>query len=284
MLVLFLLLLSLIFLLGWSRAANGLSPSIKGPVLLVFAHPDDEAMFFSPLLMYLNEINVRCSFLCLSNGNFAGLGKIREMELIASARVYNPEIEVTVINNDAFMDGMDNVWDPQEVATTVHNHIHKPSEGNKDNSFPTVITFDSKGVSGHPNHIAVYNGVKILADRERDHGRQGRLFLKLHTRPSVCSKYCGPFAMLHGILSYLFVSTESHHMEVTPANMGEPVDGVKVYPDAAKNTNAWTLLIRPTNVLSSFRGMQAHQSQLVWFRYLFVCFSSYTFINELKSM
>ena len=37
-------------------------------ILLIIAHPDDEAMFFSPLLEGLKK-NSRVSLLCLSTGN-----------------------------------------------------------------------------------------------------------------------------------------------------------------------------------------------------------------------
>lgn len=37
-------------------------------VLLVVAHPDDETMFFSPLLLSLTLFGVPVHVLCLSNG------------------------------------------------------------------------------------------------------------------------------------------------------------------------------------------------------------------------
>jgi N-acetylglucosaminylphosphatidylinositol deacetylase len=38
------------------------------------------------------------------------------------------------------------------------------------------------------------------------------------------------------------------------------------------------------NPFVSYRAMQAHHSQFVWFRHLFVIFSRYTFINTLVPM
>lgn len=37
-------------------------------LLLIIAHPDDEAMFFSPLLIFAKEKNIDVSILCLSTG------------------------------------------------------------------------------------------------------------------------------------------------------------------------------------------------------------------------
>lgn len=48
--------------------------------MYVIAHPDDEAMFFVPSIVNLRQNN-RLYLLCLSTGNFAGLGRIREKEL-----------------------------------------------------------------------------------------------------------------------------------------------------------------------------------------------------------
>ena len=41
--------------------------------LLVTAHPDDEAMFFSPLVLHLTAVQeTRVALLCLSTGAWAG--------------------------------------------------------------------------------------------------------------------------------------------------------------------------------------------------------------------
>jgi hypothetical protein len=37
-------------------------------VLLVIAHPDDEAMFFSPTLLTMRQLNIEVHVLCLSTG------------------------------------------------------------------------------------------------------------------------------------------------------------------------------------------------------------------------
>ena len=42
--------------------------------LFVIAHPDDEAMFFSPLVDALAHMEHKISVLCLSTGNVYGLG------------------------------------------------------------------------------------------------------------------------------------------------------------------------------------------------------------------
>jgi hypothetical protein len=58
---------------------SGLFSLIQGNrnLLLVIAHPDDEAMFFGPLLS--SSCNV--SILCLSNGNYKGNNKAKYNEM-----------------------------------------------------------------------------------------------------------------------------------------------------------------------------------------------------------
>jgi len=86
----------------------------KKNFLYVIAHPDDEAMFFVPSIMYLKKTN-NLYLLCLSNGNFDGLGKIREKELHASAK-HLGFIDSYVVDHPKLQDGMDNHWDPEIVA------------------------------------------------------------------------------------------------------------------------------------------------------------------------
>ena len=49
-----------------------------GSVLLIIAHPDDEIMFWTPTIKTLISFNISMKILCLSNGNYDGLGELRE--------------------------------------------------------------------------------------------------------------------------------------------------------------------------------------------------------------
>ncbi len=44
------------------------SYSLRGPVGVVIAHPDDESMFFTPTLLALQRRGQRAAVLCLSSG------------------------------------------------------------------------------------------------------------------------------------------------------------------------------------------------------------------------
>ena len=57
-------------------------------ILLVTAHPDDEAMFFAPTILSLSTKHSLGLFhLCLSTGNADGLGVLRKTELSNSLDV-----------------------------------------------------------------------------------------------------------------------------------------------------------------------------------------------------
>lgn len=60
-------------------------------VLLVIAHPDDEAMFFGPLLNELQEVGAQIYLLCLTHGNHAGQGHLRVKELEKSVQHWSIE-------------------------------------------------------------------------------------------------------------------------------------------------------------------------------------------------
>lgn len=214
-------------------------------VLLVFAHPDDESMFFTPLLEGLRGRH-NIFLLCLSNGNFSGLGKVRARELVDAAAFFGvlaPNVDV--VDHPALRDGMQEQWPPELVATLVRARI---SQWNVD----VVFTFDDNGVSGHPNHIAVHRGMRLLAAE-----RNGTCpIYTLRTRPT-WSKYVSAMSLLPHAIS-------TSHSNTAQGNI--------------------VVVVAPAKSLHSLWAMMRHRSQLVWFRYLFVWFSSYTFINEFDKL
>eukprot|EP00877_Chromochloris_zofingiensis_P002693 jgi/Chrzof1/12424/Cz06g34060.t1 len=111
----------------------------------------------------------------------------------------------------------------------------------------TILTFDDYGVSGHANHQAVHHGVRHLlqANATALNCTAWQLVSELLLR-----KYT---SLLDIALSYLL--RQQHQIVLVNKNVSRGV-----------------------------RAMQAHQSQWVWFRKLFVAFSSYTYVNTLEPM
>ncbi|RCN26906.1 N-acetylglucosaminyl-phosphatidylinositol de-N-acetylase domain protein [Ancylostoma caninum] len=118
-----LVLLFLVILLLFSLRSNRplpLRPSSK--VLLVIAHPDDETMFFTPALRALSVAGHRIFILCVSNGNYEGLGRIRTYELRDAVHHLGVSpSDVTVLDYDAFQDG--GQWDKQALSCVLLRHM-----------------------------------------------------------------------------------------------------------------------------------------------------------------
>lgn len=93
-------------------------------VLLVIAHPDDEVMFFTPVLLTLLASSVPISVLCLSNGNYEGMGSIRTNELIKSMSMFQvPAKDVHVLDDPQLQDGMQNNWPTHLISSKVIEYI-----------------------------------------------------------------------------------------------------------------------------------------------------------------
>ena len=99
-------------------ASSQIKSSIRrgSKVLLVIAHPDDEALFFSPLLIALNASLCELSLLCLSTGGFDGLGSTRRIELLKSADCYCIDRNhVYQIDHENLQDGKESDWNPELI-------------------------------------------------------------------------------------------------------------------------------------------------------------------------
>eukprot|EP00914_Ancora_sagittata_P020966 GHVO01041211.1.p1 GENE.GHVO01041211.1~~GHVO01041211.1.p1 ORF type:complete len:253 (-),score=37.74 GHVO01041211.1:52-810(-) len=157
---------------------------------LVIAHPDDEAMFFLPSIKSLQEDQGILNILCLSNGDYEGLGHIREKEMMNSCRRLGiDEARVSVINDPTFQDGYE--WDHMCIRNYIDEFV-------KHNDINEVWTFDEYGVSHHPNHISTYMGVSLWWED----------FVRTSTAPTACQmnalvtvpwirKYLGPLEYVY---------------------------------------------------------------------------------------
>jgi N-acetylglucosaminylphosphatidylinositol deacetylase len=127
-------------------------PSI-GSVLLVIAHPDDEIMFWTPTIKTLLGYNIPMKILCLSNGNYDGLGELREKEFDDVSRALNLS-DNQILNIPELQDNITQKWEPSIVSQQIEEFL----KTNQD--VKTILTFDENGVTKHPNHISCYDGVK----------------------------------------------------------------------------------------------------------------------------
>ncbi|KAJ2490728.1 hypothetical protein IWW37_002930 [Coemansia sp. RSA 2050] len=210
-------------------------------VLFVTAHPDDECMFFSPTLAYLSRrSDVTVSLLCLTTGNHDQLGEVRKKELLKSAVTFGVTPDSVIIVDDQHLpDSPKKAWNLALVAKTVEAVV---VAGDVD----TIFTFDGRGVSGHQNHIAAYMGVKHMALTSQRFKFQR---INVYALESV-----GLARKFSSILDTLFA-------------FGMAVGGGRMFV---------------ADLAAYSQGIQAmlmHESQLVWFRKLYLVFSRYMFIN-----
>ncbi|KAL5704007.1 N-acetylglucosaminylphosphatidylinositol deacetylase [Ranunculus cassubicifolius] len=162
----------------------------KRKVMLVVAHPDDEAMFFAPTIVHLISEGHSIHILCLSTGNADGKGNIRKEELYhASTTLKVPHQQIKVLDHPELQDGFDNAWSSILVANIIKEEVI--SRG-----IDLLITFDRYGISGHRNHRDVHNGVNTFLSSETQCIEAWEL-----VTTSIIRKYSGPVDVWLSILS-----------------------------------------------------------------------------------
>lgn len=247
-------------------------PTLEGKrILLLIAHPDDEAMFFAPAVQYLTrpELGNILVILCLSSGDADGLGKIRKEELTKSALqlgIRSPE-HVVVVEDKNFPDSMTATWDPKLISQMLAKLFAPNLASTPTNQAPTagidaIITFDEGGVSGHPNHISLFNGattfLKTLMQRHR--GWKSPVKLYTLTTTNVVRKYSSISDSTFTILACIISRKEKGEFP-TPLMM------MSLAGDVRKAQKAMTT---------------AHKSQMRWFRWGWIGTSRYMVMNDLR--
>ncbi|CEH13256.1 N-acetylglucosaminyl phosphatidylinositol de-N-acetylase [Ceraceosorus bombacis] len=249
----------------WQRARQmntaWRSSSVSAPagVLILSAHPDDEVMFFSPIILSLLEAGTAVWGLCLSQGDADGLGDVRRKELQKAYGTLGVDNErVTSLNDGRFRDGMSNEWQADEIVGAVKHHLEHLGR-QQAASIDTIITFDAKGVSRHPNHIALYRAAQLWL-RSQSSSHPSPRILALQTLP-LSTKFLSLFGSLwqHQTLRCAIPHLASaKQRDSTPVRALLPLYGQG-----------------GTNYLTALRAMRDHASQLVWFRYLYILLSGH---------
>ena len=295
--------LPIIFFTVWVYAASELQsrlPTLRGKaVVLLIAHPDDEAMFFAPTVLGLTrrELGNHVQILCLSSGNYvsfsgdestdayplgnaANIGAIRKKEIVTSARILGlrSESDVHVIEDPSFPDSMSESWDSLKIAKLLDTFFVKtPSQGQRKNdregmddgsaaaSIDVLITFDKDGVSGHPNHQSLHAGaVEWIQGLSKQ--QESPVTLYRLTSTNMVRKYLGLLDMPFTLLS-TFLGSRLR---------AEEKDGNKS-PDSLIFFNGFTNYRKSQNAMT-----EAHVSQMVWFRWGWIILSRYMVMNDLR--
>lgn len=215
--------------------------SVKDTVLLVTAHPDDECMFFTPIVVALKRAGIPVHLVCCSNGNADGLGVIREGELEKSAAVMGFD-SVHLLDSPLLCDGFFR-WKEDDIYDRVKDVVEEVNA-------TVLITFDVKGVSGHPNHCSLFHAMRLF--------------------DSICTVYVLQSAVFKYV-SFLGVIHEWVWWSTSLVNAAS-VDGGFVVV-AVSWMDYWRVGVR---------AMQCHQSQMVWFRYLYLLFSRHMHVSRMQ--
>ncbi|KAI1316888.1 N-acetylglucosaminyl-phosphatidylinositol de-N-acetylase [Mortierella claussenii] len=254
------------------------TPLTRTSIALVIAHPDDEVMFFGPTLAELTrpEHGNIVRVLCMSSGNHDGLGETRKKELVASCKAFGiRESHVTILERDELKDGPKELWDPSLVGDQMNLYAKK-------HGVETIITFDEKGVSGHTNHIACYVGLTYFIQTFKERTPVKTIYVLKSI--SLLRKYISimdlPITM---VMTEALMPLVSQYMNLGGA---APLAGAP-----SNRANPRTTTLRPLELLfvsspkaiAQAKGaMERHESQMVWFRKLYVVFSRYMSVNELR--
>ncbi|GAA5848925.1 hypothetical protein JCM5353_000168 [Sporobolomyces roseus] len=243
--LLFVLALSFLLISTQSRwESQTISTDLKNAtsVLWVIAHPDDESFFFAPSILNLlnEERGVRGSLLCLSIGDYEGVGAIRKMELQESCATLGIESSrCSAINHPQLQDSPTADWPGSVIKEIVKQHV---DEWGVD----AIITFDGYGVSGHANHRSLY---EHLSAAKQDEAFETPVYSVRSS--NVLAKYTSllllPFALLKHFLSSTLQSSSTSSLFVSSFD----------------------------HYARARQSFKAHQSQSRWFRTLFVSASRY---------
>ena len=271
--------------------------------LLVVAHPDDESMFFTPTVCELSRQQQSVHVLCLSNGNYDGLGKTREVELVKAVEVLGispAHNRITCLDVGQFQDGPKEVWKSDDISHAVWGEISRilqpgdaTSAKDRSDCNVAIITFDERGVSSHPNHIDVCKGIRYMASRDRSR--------KLHhnMNVSVCvwelssitnplTKYCPLMEWIPMLVGFLWGLIHSFTGLILAGRFcrdwgygghSKSLHYIEVPTFDARSTTWSCRMFRP---LLIWRAMAAHHSQFVWYRQLSVLFSRFSYRNSLN--
>lgn len=175
-----------------------------------------------------------------------------------------------------FPDSMTQTWDEDKISSLLREAFAPKNSTSKDNQPPTanidvLITFDSQGVSAHPNHISLYHGARafVASLTANKAGWSSPIDLYTLTSVNVFRKYTGILDALTTLGSSLWAK-------------GGATDRKR---DATRHPAGLVFMhgLGRDGWLTAREAMtRAHLSQMVWFRYGWITLSRYMFINDLR--
>lgn len=195
---------------------------------------------------------------------------------------------------------MTNVWDKNKIATLLTrafapHHVRQAAEGeNPTANIDVLVTFDSTGVSNHPNHISLYHGARTFVSAlSADPRFRSPVDMYTLTSVNMLRKYSSFLDTIPTLLSWATTSGSNPPKPAKPTKPKEETedddDDDDDEDEKAKNAYHPTALVFLSQISSSggfgtaWHAMTtAHKSQMVWFRYGWITFSRYMVLNDLR--
>ena len=188
--------------------------------------------------------------------------------------------DVTIYEDAALPDSAE-AWDADAIAHALESHYgsatSKRSFEEPQAPIDVLITFDSTGISGHPNHLSLYFGAQAWL-RDLMRGKEGwacPVALYALTSTDMVRKYLAlldaPLTLFACVLDSLRASGKR------AARGGKHGAGTAELPGR---------LMFLSDVLQWRRAQRAmttaHRSQMRWFRWGWIVFSRYMVMNDLR--
>lgn len=218
---------------------------------------------------------------------------------------------VCVTDNDPsdFPDSMNTTWPADKIATLLREAFTQPqpqpqtpspsSKGAKskaktttsaagagasaDGNTPTIdvlITFDTRGVSAHPNHISLYHGARAFVASLAPGGSSSPVDLYTLTTVNVVRKYAGVLDAFATLASGALAAWRGADRSGGGGGGSRSVEVVeKQHPPALVFMHGFG---RGGWATAREAMTRAHVSQMVWFRYGWITLSRYMFMNDLR--
>lgn len=239
--------------------------------VVLTAHPDDESMFFVPTILSLLDAGEIVCVLCLTTGNYDGLGKVRSSELISACN--GCLLVEKVILLDDLQDHPQKPWNISDAVNHIRGALqqivldhHKTTPTAATTDHIRLITFDEGGVSGHINHRDTYYAARQLYFESLSTTRSDPLSLELWFLETVRN----PLRKYLPLYEWCLLSMFWFRIQTR-----------RTARRFISNDRVMHLSFSPA---INWKAMQAHWSQFVWYRRLFVIFSCYTYSNVLEKL
>ncbi|GKT49835.1 N-acetylglucosaminyl-phosphatidylinositol de-N-acetylase [Colletotrichum spaethianum] len=183
---------------------------------------------------------------------------------------------------------MTNVWDKTKIASLLGRAFapqlarQRAAGEEPDANIDVLITFDSIGVSSHPNHISLYHGARaFISALSADPQWPSPVDLYTLTSVSVARKYSNFLDAIPTLFSW--------QPPKPPKKAKKEEDDSDDEDEDEDNNYHPTALVFLSELgaeggwATAWNAMTtAHKSQMVWFRYGWIALSRYMVLNDLR--